>query len=87
VRNHLDDLLASHTILERLPQVEFELVAPIESDQAGDGDETAVARAEAWAPPHIVEQAVSVIFVRRGAMSVHGVRIGAFSFVTASIPS
>jgi hypothetical protein len=56
VRDHLDDLVAGHTVLERLPKMERKLVAPIESDEAGDGYEAAVARAKPLPPPHVVEQ-------------------------------
>jgi hypothetical protein len=43
VRNHIDDLVPVYTVLKRLPQVELELVALIESDEARDGDEAAEA--------------------------------------------
>src|ERR1700722_6307055 len=56
MRDRFDDLIAGHTVLERLPEVELELVAPIESDQTGDGDEAAVAGAQSGAPPNVIEQ-------------------------------
>jgi len=41
MRDHLDDLVAGDTVLKRLPEVELELVAAIESNQTGDGDKAA----------------------------------------------
>ena len=72
VRDHLDDLVAGHAILERLSKMELELVAAIESDQAGDGDEAAVARAEPGRRHTSSNRTVSLISVRRGAMSAPG---------------
>src|ERR1700733_2008993 len=54
--DHLDDLVAGDAVLERLREVELELVAPIESDQTGDGDEAAVVGAQSGAPPNVIEQ-------------------------------
>src|ERR1700684_243713 len=56
MRDRFDDLVSGHAIFKRLREVELELVAPLESDEAGDGDETAVAGAQSWAPPNVVEQ-------------------------------
>src|SRR5580704_18335506 len=55
MRDRFDDLISGHTVLKRLPEVELELVAPIESDQTGDGDEAAVAGAQSGAPPNVHE--------------------------------
>jgi hypothetical protein len=41
VRNHFDDLVTGDAVLKRCPKMELELVAPIESNQTGDGDKAA----------------------------------------------
>src|SRR5690242_18217162 len=46
VGDHLDDLVASDAVFERLPQVKRQLVLAIARDQGGDGDQAAIARAE-----------------------------------------
>ena len=72
VGDGLDDLVAGDAILERLLQVERQLVGPIERDQACDRDQAAVARRQAGALPDIAEQNLSVISRERGAMSPKG---------------
>ena len=84
MRDRFDDLVAGHAVLERLPKVELELVAPIESDQTGDGDEAAVARAQPGRRQTSSNRTVLLISVRRGAMSPQGARIGVFTSAMAS---
>ena len=85
MRDHFDDLVAGHAVLERLPKMERKLVAPIESDEACDGKMRLRSRELSPGRRHTSSnRTVSLISVRRGAMSPHGARIGVLSFAMAS---
>ena len=85
MRDHLDDLVAGHAVLQRLSQVELELVAPVESDQTGDGDEAAVRRAEPRPPPYVVEQDIVADLCKARRDVAQGARIGVFMSAMASV--
>jgi hypothetical protein len=85
VRDHLDDLVAGHAILERLPKMERKLVAPRAIRLAT----VMRLRSRGLSPGRrhtSSNRTLSLISVRRGAMSPHGARIGVLSFAMASFP-
>jgi hypothetical protein len=84
-------MISGDAVLERLPQVEIELVAPIERDETGDGDEAAVAGPSPVGATSS-KRTVLLISVRCGAMSPQGARMGIFmsdmvSFLFVEPPS
>src|SRR5205807_8697346 len=56
MRDELDDLVLRDAVFERALQVERQLIRAVAGDERRHGDETAITRREAGAPPHVAEE-------------------------------
>src|SRR5579883_251675 len=66
VGNRFDNLVARHAVLQRLLQVERQLVRAVQRNQACDGDEASVAGFQARSLPDIPEQDIVRVLRQRG---------------------
>jgi len=56
MRNQFDELFPADTVVECLPQMEGQLVCPVERDQSGDRDQAPIARGKTGPFPDIPKQ-------------------------------
>src|SRR5215469_14900204 len=64
--NRFDDLVPCHAVLQRLLEVERQLVRPVKRNETGDSNEAAVTGFQARSFPHVAEQNLVCILRQRG---------------------